>query len=160
MYTVHSSKFNFSNQIDYSVFEFASALGALITFVLTECSSLYTNDRGPDKVEELINNIFKGIIWKDIFNQFRILFRDHNHRKQACDAEKQSDELSESLKRIYPKLSETLASNRIKFFEGWVRDNFKDDSIYKNCRHEWKERNIFKTGSFLECIHCRYQKLK
>jgi hypothetical protein len=160
MHNLHDSKFNGGNPLHISVFEFANAIGALITYVLIESSSLYGEDREPEKVEELINNIFKGVIWSDIFYQFQKLFKNYYHNKQASSAIKELDQLSESLKRLYPTLYETLDTNRVKYFKDWVKSNPADNNIFENCHHEWKERNIFRCGTFYECVHCRYRKLK
>jgi DNA-binding Lrp family transcriptional regulator len=69
--TQHISKVVVKNSINKSIFEFVNMMGALITYILIESSSVYVEDREPAKIEELINNIFKGVIWKDIFINFK-----------------------------------------------------------------------------------------
>jgi hypothetical protein len=160
MHTLHDSKFNGGNPLHNSVFEFANAMGALITYVLIESSSLYGEDREPEKVEELINNIFKGVIWTDIFYQFQKLFKNYHHDNQASSVIKGFDQLSESLKMLYPTLYVTLDTNRVKYFKDWVKSDRRDNKIHESCHHEWKEHNVFRCGAFYECVHCRCHKLK
>jgi DNA-binding Lrp family transcriptional regulator len=157
---IDTSKFIHNGPLDNSVFEFANAIGALMTYVLIESSiSLYADNRESEKMKELINNIFNGVIWENIFYQFRNLFRDVCNNMQTANDKKGFDKLSKSLKNVYPRLYETLEINRIKFFKEWIQDN-PDTNLYKNCDHEWKERCLFKYGKFEECVHCRYQRLK
>jgi hypothetical protein len=160
MLNPQESNFNSGNTLHNSVFGFANAIGALITYVLIESSSLYDEDRETQKMEELINNIFKGVIWQNIFYQFQKLFRNYYHNKQVTDTRKKHNKLSECLESLYPTLYETLDTNKIKYFEEWVKSNPRDNNIYENCRHEWKERKLFKCGIFDECVHCRYHRLK
>ena len=136
---------------DNPIFEFSNVIGALITYTLIETSSLYDNDREPAKIRELINLIFKGVIWENIFYQFGNSFRDTRHKKSF-------DRLSESLMNVYPRLYETLETNKIKFFKELMKYN-PDKNLYENCDHEWKERYMFKCGKFEECVHCRYHRL-
>lgn len=143
---------------DKSIFEFANAIGGLITYTLIESSNLYAADgREPAKIKELVNNIFKGVIWENIFYQFENLFGDILGTKND---KKGFDKISKSLMNVYPRLYETLETNRIKFFKEWIKDNARDNNLYANCDHEWKEHYMFKCGKFEECIHCRYQRLK
>jgi DNA-binding Lrp family transcriptional regulator len=158
--TQHISKVVVKNSINKSIFEFVNMMGALITYILIESSSVYAEDREPAKIEELINNIFKGVIWKDIFYQFQKLFENYYHNKQASSDIKEFDQLSESLESLYPTLYETIDRNRVKYFEDWVKYNPRDNNIYENCHHEWKQRDIFRYGTFYECVHCRCHKLK
>jgi hypothetical protein len=144
--------------LDNSIVEFANVIGGLITYILIECRSLYGDDRESAKIKELIDNIFKGLIWENIFNQFGILFRDTYRNMQTTDDRKGFDMLSKSLMNVYPKLYDTLESNRIKFFKDWIQDN-PDNNLYKNCNHEWKERHMFRCGKFKECVYCHFRKL-
>ncbi|MDQ6864727.1 MAG: hypothetical protein M3044_12990 [Thermoproteota archaeon] len=144
--------------LDNSIFEFANAIGGLITYTLIECSSLYADDRESAKIKELINNIFKGVIWDNIFNQFGNLFRDACENMQTTNDKKGFDNLSKSLTNVYPKLNQTLELNRIKFFKEWIQNN-PDNDLYKNCNHKWKERHMFRCGKFKECVYCHFQKL-
>jgi hypothetical protein len=66
---------------------------------LIESSSLYADDREPAKIKELINIIFKGVIWKNIFYQFGNLFRDTLGTRND---KKGFDKLSKSLMNAYP----------------------------------------------------------
>jgi DNA-binding Lrp family transcriptional regulator len=157
--TPYKSKLIDKDPIDNSVFEFANVMGGLITYILIEGSSLYADDRESAKIKELIDNIFKGISWNNIFYQFGNLFRDSCEDKETRNHEKGFNMLSKSLKNVYPRLYETLEIKRIKFFKEWIQDN-PDTNFYKNCDHEWKEHYLFKCGKFEECVHCRYQRLK
>jgi hypothetical protein len=160
MDTPYNPKFIAKEPLDNSIFEFANTIGGLITYILIESSSLYADDREDTKIKELIDNIFKGVIWENIFYRFGKLFRDACENKQTTNDKKGFDKLSESLMNVYPRLHETLEINRIKFFEEWIKNNPRDNSLYENCNHEWKERYMFKCGKFEECVHCRYQRLK
>jgi hypothetical protein len=79
-----------------------------------------------------------------------MLFRDSYDNKEASNAKKGFDKLSESLMDVYPRLYEALEANRIKFFKGWIRNNPRDSSLYENCHHEWKESYLFRCGKFDE----------
>jgi hypothetical protein len=146
------------NPLRDSLFGFANVIGALITYVLIESSAIYGEDLEFAKTEELIKNIFNGIIWRDIFYHFQRSFRT-SYGKGQIKAKNELN-LSESLMNVYPRLFEISEDNKKKYFREWVKHNPRDSSLYKNCHHEWRERNIFKCGKFDECIHCRYQRLK
>jgi len=152
-------KLNNKDPLRNSLFGFANVIGALITYVMIESSIIYGEDIELAKTEELIKNIFNGIIWQDIFYRFRRLFRPSYVNRQI-NAKNELNNLSESLMVLYPGLFKTLEKNKKKYFKEWVKDNPQDSSLYKNCHHEWRERIIFKCGKFDECIHCRYQRLK
>lgn len=158
MDTPYNPKLIAKDPLDNSIFEFANAIGGSITYILIESRSLYTNDRESAKIKELMNNIFKGVIWENIFNQFGILFRDAYEKMQPIDDRIGFDKLHKSLMNVYPRLFEILELNRIKFFKEWIQDN-PDNNLYKNCNHEWKECHIFRCGKFKECVYCHFQKL-
>lgn len=159
MDTSYNPKHIIKAPLDNSIFEFANAMGGLITYILIESTGLYADDRESAKIEELINNIFKGVIWQNIFYRFGKLFRDPSDNTETSNNKKGFDKLSESLMNVYPRLYETLDTNKIYFFKEWIKNNPRDSSIYENCHHEWKERYMFRCGKFEECIHCRYHKL-
>ena len=87
MDTPYNPKFA-KEPLDNSIFEFANTIGGLITYILIESSSLYADDREDTKIKELIDNIFKGIIWNNIFHQFGNLFRDSCEYKETRNHEK------------------------------------------------------------------------
>jgi hypothetical protein len=60
---------------------------------------------------------------------------------------------------MYPTLYESLETNRIEFFKEWIKNDPRDRSLHENCRHEWRERDMFKCGKFEECVHCRHRRL-
>lgn len=138
---------------------FANVIGALITYVMIEISNIYDEDIEPAKTEELIKNIFKGVIWTNIIYQFRRLLRTSYVNKEV-NTQSELNKLSEHLMSLYPRLFESFDTNKKKYFKEWVKDNPLESNLYKNCHHEWRERIIFKCGKFDECIHCRYQRLK
>ena len=150
----------FKDPLDNSIFAFSNAIGGLITYVLIECSNVYADEREPAKIKELINIIFKGLIWQNIFYQFAKLFRDSLDNMQTINDKKGFDKLSESLTKVYPTLYKSLETNKIKFFNEWVKNDPRDSSLHENCRHEWKERYLFKCGRFDECVKCRSRRLK
>ncbi len=135
-------KFKNKNPLGNSLFGFANVIGALITYVMIESSIAYGEDIELAKTEELIRNIFHGIIWQDIFYQFRRSFRTSYANTQA-NAKNELNNLSESLMNVYPRLFEMLEKDKKKYFKEWVKDNTRDSSLYKNCHHEWRERTIF-----------------
>jgi hypothetical protein len=160
MNLLHDSKPSGSDPLDKSVFEFANAIGGLVTYVLIEISNLYAEDIEAAKIEELTNNIFKGLMWQNIFYQFRKLFRDSYENKKASDAKNKFEKLTRSLKNIYPTFYESLEANRIKYSKEWIKNDPRDSNIHENCNHEWRERYLFRYGKFDECIHCKFHRLK
>lgn len=159
MDSAYNPKLIVKDPLDSSIFEFSNVIGGLITYILIESSSLYDDDREAAKIKELINNIFKGIIWKNIFYQFRNLYRNSRENIQTTNNRKGFDKLIESLKSIYPSLYETLETNRIKFFKEWVKNDPRDISLHENCDHEWIEHYIYKCGKFEECVRCSCKRL-
>jgi len=156
--TSYNTKLILKDLLDNSIFAFSNAMGGLITYALIESSCLYNYEREPAKIKELISNIFKGLNWESIFDQFRNLFR--NDDMQTTLDKRGSDRLSESLKNVYPILYETLETNKIEFFKEWIKKDPRDSTLYEKCDHEWKERYMFRCGKYKECVHCHYHRLK
>jgi hypothetical protein len=159
MNSPNNPKLTVKDPLDTSIFEFSNAIGGLITYILIQSSSVYNNDREDAKIIELINNIFKGVIWENIYYQFGNLFRNTSSETQTTNNGKGFNKLYESIKRVYPRLYEALEINRIQFFKEWIKNDPRDVSVYENCDHEWIGRYMYKCGKYEECAHCHYQRL-
>jgi len=161
-------KNKFLNTEQKLIFEYASRLGAFITYIFIQ--ALRPNDlKTPDK-RELVNILINSSIDLDsLFDSFRMLitqaglthltsdelrpeFQEYNNLWELD--KKRFDKLSEIFKTLYPSIYEGLENFWYQSMMYWMKVD-EANSGETDCKHTWEPYEFFKIGSHHRCRKCK-----
>lgn len=155
--TISDTSGEAKNPTEKSIFQFANAIGAVITYVLIESKRLSELEMDEKKAAELTDFLLEDILpIKKIFDVFGYFFGGLSSNKRYKKM-RDFDKISKAFRSVYPRLYKKLDEDW-EFYSNSLLQTKPLYNKHKNCKHEWKEEQKYRFGKYDQCIYCGYIK--